>query len=57
METRNRKIVGIVLGISGVTIALAGAYLLATTEMVLGGGVIFGAGIADLMLAFWFLRG
>lgn len=57
IEPRARKTVALVLLVSGMGMALAGAFLLLRADHAVAGGVIFGAGILDLILGLYFLRG
>lgn len=57
LEPRVRRMVALALLASGVVMAVAGGYVMLRTDMVLVGGVIFGAGILDVVLGLFFLRG
>ncbi len=62
MDPKARKIAGISMVGSGVLLGFAGLYLLLAGDSIIDnatlvGGVIFGAGALDLVIALFFLRG
>lgn len=56
-ERSVRPVVGIAILLSGLGMMIAGLVLLLASEQQLAGGVIFGAGVLDLIVGFFFLRG